>query len=139
MVRMIGTGINEQFLEHSAAQAILWQHTTNAAFNDGIVLLGLQVACDDALLTTWVAREGNVFLLLPLLTRKTDLFGIDDDYIIAGVYVWRVGRLVLSAQHGGNPGTKTAHYFAFGVDHVPLVLNRLLISRYGFITQRIHY
>lgn len=43
---------------------------------------------------------GCVLLVVPLGASEVYFFGVDYDYVVAAVYVWRKARLVLAPYYG---------------------------------------
>ncbi len=50
-----------------------------------------------------------------------DVFGVDDDDVIPGIYMGCVFRLVFAAQTPRDLGGQSTQGFAFGVDQEPVV------------------
>jgi len=78
---------------------------------------------------TDVAGEAMVLLVLQLLAGNSNLVGIDDDQVIAGVNMRGVNRLVLATQAASQLGGKTAQRLAGGVNEVPVALDGLVLCR----------
>ena len=90
-------------------------------------------------LSTGVTRVAYIDLVGHFLTSQTHFFGVDDDYVVATVNVWREVGLVFAANHEGNFTGQSAEYLSFCVNHNPVLLYRITVGRDGFITERIHY
>src|SRR5207245_8799001 len=70
-----------------------------------------------------VARVVPVQLLFFFAAGQTDLRGIDDHHVIAGVDVRRVDRLVFALQQAGSFRRDAPEDLPLGVDDVPLPLD----------------
>lgn len=136
---MLGTFVDVHLVEHLTTQAILRQHTANGVLNyvDGLLVQYLTRGL--GALTTRVTGVGDVFLLVELLARETYLLSIDHDDVVTVVVVRSIVRLVFATQDVRDAAGQTAYDFTFGVDDVPLALDRLLVGRFSLITQRIHF
>ena len=63
----------------------------------------------------------RVEFLAHLVASQSNLVGIDDDHVVAGVGVRRESRLVLATQQDCSLGGETAKHHVGGVDDVPVV------------------
>ena len=63
----------------------------------------------------------RVQFLAHLVAGQSDLVGIDDDHVVTGIGVRRVGRLVLAAQQRGDLSGQTTEHHVGGVDDVPVM------------------
>jgi hypothetical protein len=63
----------------------------------------------------------HVQFLAQLVAGQSDLVGVEDDHVVAGIGVRSVGRLVLATQQDGCLGSETAEHHVGGVDDVPVV------------------
>ena len=52
---------------------------------------------------------------------QTKILTVDDDHVVTGIGVRRVGRLVLAAQQDCSLGGETAEHHVGGVDDVPVM------------------
>src|SRR5690606_25555791 len=97
-VWMLGASINLEFLGHGVTQGALGQHTLDGLLKrtTGETLLHfLEGGLGN---TTGVARVTIVALVLRLITGNDDVGSVDNDEVIAGVYVRRELGLVLAPQ-----------------------------------------
>jgi hypothetical protein len=79
-----------------------------------------------------------VFLLLELAPGKADLVGVDDDDMIAAIYVGGEARLVLAAQDIGDDRRDAPDNQAVGIDQVLFLLDFRRLCRLGRLHQRLH-
>lgn len=131
---MIATCIYIQIAEHFTTQTVLWKH----AFDGFLHHVGWttlhQVLSRYEALSARVTRMEEILLLTHFLTCESHLVCIDNDHIIAAVYVWGVGRFVLTTKHAGNLGSKAPHNLCFGIYQIPFFLNRVTVGRDSFVT-----
>ena len=73
--------------------------------------------------TTGVATVGIDQSSLGLTCSHHYLVGVHDDYMVAGIHIRGIDRLVLTTQNASNFGTKPTEDEAFGVDNVPVTLD----------------
>lgn len=128
---MLGTGIDEQFFEHLASEAILRQHTFDGPFDHGVRAAAEEVLGDLFLLATGITGEIDVDLVLRFVAGKDNFVRIDDDDEIAAVYVRGVIGLVLTAENGGDPGTHATYGLISTVHDIPVALNGSLVRVFG--------
>ena len=74
-----------------------------------------------------------VILGLRLVAGDTNLLGVDDDDVVAGVDVRRVFRLVLAAQAASDFGGQAAERLVSRIDDIPVACDGLRLS-----TERLH-
>jgi len=86
-----------------------------------------------------LGQHALIFFLIPLFTRQADLFGIDDDDVIAEVFVGSVLRLVLAAQDGHYAGGQSAEDHALCIDDIPLRGYLPFVEKPCFITALFHF
>ena len=117
-----------QAVEHSSSQTILRQHTANRFLNNTRGP-ALHFACwRRKTLTTGVARVANVFLVVHLFAGQSNLVCVDDDDVIAAIYVRSVGGLVLAADEFGHLRRHASQGLTFGIHHEPIFRDRRLIG-----------
>lgn len=121
-VRMLGTRIDFQLLEHLPAKRALRKHAANGGFNDERWSTLSDVARRLKLRPTGVTTVAEVLLLKLLGTGESDFVGIDHDNEVARVNVWREGSFVLATQNAGNARCQSADYHVLSVDHKPFAL-----------------
>ena len=129
---MLGAFVDEEFLIHRTAEAVLRKHALYGYFYHLV-----RTACYEALgrfglLTARIACKCHVLFVFHLVAGKNDLTAVDNDYIIAAVEMWRVVWLVLAAEYVGNPGSHAAECLVGGIYHIPITLNDLLVGRLCF-------
>src|SRR5690606_29013735 len=76
-------------------QTILWQHTTNGTFQNRLWLTNQQLLRRSKTLTSRVTRMTHVLFITHLIAGKTNLLGIDDYHLVAGIGVWCKCGLIL--------------------------------------------
>ena len=99
---MFRTSIYMQVFEKSIAQFVARKHALHCIFNNTLRMLCKQLSRCSETLSTWVARVANVFLFGHFFAGETNLLSIDDDHIIAAIYVRGKVCLVLTTQHCCN-------------------------------------
>ena len=135
---MLVASINVQIPVDFPAQAVLGQHAFDGHFEKPLRVLCKQNPGRCEALSTGVTRVAYIDLIGQFLTSQTHFFGVDDDYVVATVNVWREVGLVFAANHEGNFTGQPAQYLSFCVNHNPVLLYRITVGRDGFITERIH-
>ncbi len=85
-------------------------------------------------LTAGVAGVGEVYAIGPLLAGEAYLVGIDDDNVVATVYVRSEVGLVLAAKQFGNLGAEATQNLVSSVYYDPFLLSGLFVSRNGLVT-----
>ena len=75
-----------------------------------------------------------VDLFFSLFAGYFYLLRIDDDDVVAAVYVRGISRLVLSSQYGSNFRSQSAESLAFCIDDVPLRSTSAGFAMYDFMT-----
>eukprot|EP01136_Pigoraptor_vietnamica_P025358 Opistho-1_new@79282 len=120
-VRVRGTGINLQLLDHRVAQRTLGQHALDGLFQGTAGMLGLHVLELGRVDPARETRVTVVHLVGGLVARDTELFGIDDDDEVAGIDVRRVDWLVLATQTEGHFAGNPSEDLVGRVNHKPLV------------------
>ena len=86
-------------------------------------LLGLQLFERDLTQTARITGMSLVDLFFSLLACYLNLLSVDDDNIVAAVYVRRVDRFLLTAKDGSNLGRKSAERLAFCIDETGSALS----------------
>src|SRR5690606_31630281 len=130
-VWMLGASINLEFLGHGVTQGALGQHTLDGLLKrtTGETLLHfLEGGLGN---TTGVARVTIVALVLRLITGNDDVGSVDNDDVIAGVYVRRELGLVLAPQTACDFAGHTTKDFAFCIDHVPVTFDFMRLGHKG--------
>lgn len=83
---------------------------------------------------TGVTRVRIDNLARELVASEADLVGIDDDDIIAAVYMRREVGLVLATDNLRNLRSEAAEDLIRSVDEQPLLINGGLVGRHGLVT-----
>src|SRR5690606_23239586 len=127
-VRMIRAGKHAELRQHLPGEAVLREHALHSVLDDEFRManpllgqLAVALAADET-------GEEHVAVLLLLLARDRDLFGIDHNDKVTGVDVGRVGRLVAAAEDVRDLDGKAAKDLALGIDEIPLGLHGLLLG-----------
>ena len=134
MVLVLCAVIDVEVSEDSRTETVLREHTLDDLTEEAIRALSLEEAWAEATLTTRIARELEVNTIVPLLTSEHDLVGIDDDDVVATVYVWGEVGLVLPAKKLRDGGAHTTQALTSCVDHDPLLSDGSGVSRDGLET-----
>jgi hypothetical protein len=138
-VRVLVAGIDEEFLVHLPAEAILRQHAFDGPFDDGVRAAAQEVLGNLFLLPAGVAGEIDVDLVVQFVAGEDHLVGVDDDDEVAAVDVGGVVGFVLAPENGGNFGTHATYGLISTVDDVPVALNGSLVRVFGGEMQFAHF
>ena len=122
-VRVRGAGVHLELQELLATERALGEHATDRLAQGLFGLAGVQMGVGLGLDAARVAAVAVHHGAVGLAGRHDDLVGVDDDHVIAGVDVGRVGRLVLAAQDAGDLGAEPAEDETVRVDDVPCTLD----------------
>jgi hypothetical protein len=136
---MLVAGVDEEFLEHLPAQAILGEHPFNGPFNYGVRAATEEILGDLFLFSSGVARKIDVDLVFQFVTREDDLVGVDHYDKVAAVDVRGVIRFVLAPKNGGDLGTHATYGLISTVHDVPVALNGSLVRVFGGEMQFAHF
>lgn len=127
--------------KQGTTHAILGQHAFEYAQEQG-VFAGLDVlvvrlfhqdlGCS-LTLATGIAGVVEVDAVCHLLAGQDNLVGVDDDYIVAALYVGRVAGLVFAAQDLGYLGAEATQYLIGGVNNDPFALNAFGVGHECFV------
>jgi hypothetical protein len=137
-MRVFFAGVDEQFLVHFTAQAVLRQHAFDGPFDHGIRAAAEEVLGDLFLLPAGVAGEINVDLVVEFVTGKHHLFGVDHYDKVATVNVRGVVGFVFAAKNGGDLGTHATDGLISTVHDVPVAFNGSLVRVFGGEMQFTH-
>ena len=107
---MLGAVVHVHILNDGTAETVLGKHAFHH-FDEEWVIAGLEVLVhrlflevdrsEDAL-ATGIAGEAGVGAVGPFLAGELHFIGVDDDYVVAAIYVGRVAGLVFAAKNLGN-------------------------------------
>ena len=133
---VLRAGIYIEVTEELCTEAILGEHTLHHATHELVSSVGL---CQNAgrrvlTLTAGIARVGIINTVGHLLAGEDELIGIDNDNIVATIYVRSVVGLVLSAQEFSHLAGETAKHLILSIYHDPFLLYGRSISRNGLVT-----
>jgi len=73
-----------------------------------------------------------VDLVVQLFAGEHDLFGVDDDHMVAGVHMRRIDRLMLAPKNRRNLAGQTAENSAVSVHNVPVAFEGFAFCHIGF-------
>ena len=118
-VRMFGTCVDFEFLDHGSTELVAWKHALDCMFDNKFGFFGAHLIHADVAFATHPARVEHVALIGILLARDLDLLGIDDHDEIACIGMRRVDRLVATAKHVGNFYGYATKCFIGSIDDVP--------------------
>src|SRR5258706_14026723 len=132
---MIRAGVDLQLAQLLDAQLGPRQHPLDRAAND---LFGspLEEVTEGLLLVALgMTAVADVELRLALVAGHFDLRGIEDDDVVTGIEVRRIGRLVLALENARNPRGEPAERPARRVDDEPASFDLALTDR---VCLRVH-
>jgi len=112
---VFGTGVDLELAKHGPPQGILRQHALHGDFDHPPGRLGLQLPETDGFQVADVPRMVVIHLVGRLATGYMHLVGIDDNNVVAGIYMRRIFRLVLAAQATSDLGGQTPERLACGI------------------------
>ena len=84
-------------------------------------------------LPTWIACVGYILFLVPLFACQAYFGCIDDDYMVATVYMRCKVWFVFTPNHRGYLAGQPAKGLTFGIDKQPCFTDALRFGRSGFI------
>src|ERR1700678_1563223 len=122
-MRMLATLVDLKLGGHLTAHLVLGKHALDGLLDDRFGATGQEL--DEGLFAETTGETGvaAIELLVRLEAGEDDLFGIDDDDVIAHIDVGGVEDVELAGEDGGGLGGEAAERFAAGVEHEPLTLN----------------
>src|SRR5277367_1802756 len=126
-MRVLVAGVDKEFLVHLAPKTILWQHSFDSPFDDGVRTTPKEILGDLFLLPARVARKINVDLVFQFVAGKYNLVRVDHNNKVATVNVRRVVGFVLASKDGGDLGTHATDGLTSTVHDVPVALNGSLV------------
>ena len=138
---MRGTVVDVHVLDDATAETVLGEHTFYHLDEEGVIA-GLDVLVERLLhedlggrhtLSAGIAGVAEIFTVGHLLAGKAHFVGIDDDYIVAALYVGRVAGLVLTAQNQSDGSAETSEYLIGSINDDPLVVNAFGVGGEGFV------
>src|SRR5438045_9700433 len=108
---------------HLAAKLGLGKHTLDGLLNDGFGATGEELNERLFAETAGEAGVAAIELLVRLEAGQHDLFGIDDDDVIAHIDVGGVENVELAGEDGCGLSGESAQRLAAGVEDEPLALD----------------
>jgi hypothetical protein len=138
-MRVLVAGVNEEFLVHFTAQAVLRQHAFDSPFDDGVRAAAEEVLGDLFLLSAGVTGEIDVDLVFQFVTGKHNLIGVDHYDEVAAIDVRSVIGFVLAPENGGNFGTHATDGLISTVHDIPVAFNGSLVRVFGGEMQFAHF
>jgi hypothetical protein len=127
-MRMFWPGIDLEFSDHFAAEAVLGQHPPDGEFDGVGGVAGKQIAQVALAYAAGITCVTVVHFLVHLAPRNGDTFGVDDDNIVADVEVWAVDGFVLAFENTGDLGSETTQGLAIGVYNKPFTSDFFLTN-----------
>ena len=122
---MLGTGVDFEFGELGAAEAVVRDHAAHGAFDEEFGSAGLAFFEGLAFVSANVAGEAGVNFGRGLFAGDANFRGIDDHDEIARVAMRCENGFVFAAQHVGNFGREAAEDLVFGINDPPVALDLL--------------
>src|SRR5258708_7578546 len=119
LMGMIRPNVDLELLAHLFAKLILWEHAANRYLEDSFRMTLQHLLRSDLFQSARPARVMTVELVFQLVSREDNLVCVDDDDVVAHVYEWRIGRLVLAHQDHCRLGRKPANRLAVCVNEKP--------------------
>ncbi len=119
-VRVLGSGVDLQLLDHLTAERALGQHAAHGTTDGFVGTTREQVSEGLALQATGVTRVVVDHAGVGLARGEHDLVHVDDDHVITGVDVRSEGGLVLATQKTRGFGAQTTEDHSLGIEDVPL-------------------
>ena len=123
-------------LDDCTAETVFGKHALHNLDEEGVVA-GLDVLVVRLLhqhfggryaLTAGIAGVAEVFAVCPLLTGETDFVGVDDDNVVATLYVGRVAGFVFAAEKDCDFSAKASECLVGGVNHYPASFYALCVG-----------
>src|SRR5713101_1682929 len=115
-----GIPVDAQLLRAPRAQLVLRQHAENR-FADHPVRLGLaQPFRRYFLQPAGISAMRIINFLLDLVSGHANLVGINHDYVVARIEVWRKAGIVLAHQHARDFGRQAPQHHVRGIDNKPV-------------------
>ena len=130
------TFVNVKVCEELGTELVFGKHTLNYATEKFVCTIGLSHDAGRSVfaLTTRITSVSKIDAICPLLTSELDFVGIDNDNVVAAVYVRSKIGFVLTAQQFGNFCAKTTENLVSSVYYHPFFLCSLFVSRNGLVT-----
>ncbi|SCM70588.1 hypothetical protein KL86DES1_10499 [uncultured Desulfovibrio sp.] len=130
---MFGPGVNLEFLQHGATQAILGQHALHGSHQDAGGLVGQHVAENGGLETADPAGVPVIFFIGHFFAGNFDLFAVNYHDKVPVIHMRGEFRLVLAAQAVGDLAGQTTEHLILSVNHEPFA-----IDVFGGGAERLH-
>ena len=129
---MCSARIDFQLTVHVATQWVFRQHAFNRGLDHALRGFGDQLFKVDRLDAARETGVGVVHFVSGFSAGNTDLLGVDDDDVVAGVNVRSVLRLVLATQTARDFGGQTTQGLTSSVDDKPVALYCFRFSSKSF-------
>lgn len=120
--------------EELVAKTVLREHALDSVLDELAGILLEDLASGLVMTATGVTRVRIDNLARELVASEADLVGIDDDDIVAAVYMRREVGLVLATDDLRNLRGEAAEDLIRSVDEQPLLINGGLVGRHGLVT-----
>ena len=133
-VRVFAAGVDIEVTQQLVAQTVFGKHTFYYLVEEVFGALLHEVGRCMQVLAAGITRETNVYAVIPFFAGEFHFVGIDDDDIVAAVYVRSVAGFVFSSQEFGYLGSDATQRLAGGIYHNPLFLGGCLVHRNGLVT-----
>lgn len=132
LVGVVGTAKDTQLGQHGAGEFVLGKHALDGVLDKEFRTMLAHLLEGAVALTANETGKEHILVLLFLDAGEGDFVGVDDDDVVAGVHVGRVGSLMTAAKEVGGFHRETTEHLALGIDKMPLGLNRLFFGEEGF-------
>ena len=144
---MLGTIVDVHVFDKTATDAVLGEHTFHNTDEEGMHA-GFEVLVERFLhkylgcclaLATGITCVVQVNLVGHFFAGENHFVGVDDDDVVAALYIGGVRGFVFAAQQFGNFCAKATENLVGGIDYYPVVLYFLSIREFGAIANGIHF
>src|SRR5690349_16449936 len=129
---MFGSGVNLELSIHGATERIVRQHAFYGDFQGAGRRSVDQLLEANAFDTTGEFRMAVIDFVGGFFAGYLNLLGIDDDDVIAGIYVRSKFGLVFAAQTQSDFGGQTTERLARCIDQIPVALYSVGFCTEGF-------
>lgn len=126
--------IDLQLGQHGPAELVLWHHAFDRFLDNPFGCFINQLVKSDGFNTTGVTGVVMVKLVSRLIAGHNDLFGVNNNDIVAGVHMWCELWLMLAAQAIGNLSAEAPESLIGSVHDIPAALHFFFLG-----TKSLHY